>query len=168
MDPRLYWIRHGRQGHLGIMARPRGDDWLPGEVRALREAGVDVVVSLLTREEARELGLTDEGRLCEAAGMRFQPFPIADRQVPRSMSQAGRLIGELHQELLAGARVVIHCRAGIGRAAVIAASVLVAAGIPPAEALRLTAEARGCLVPDTEEQAAWVESFQAFRRLTRT
>jgi hypothetical protein len=43
-------------GALSIMARPRGEDWLMNEIQAWQEAGVDVIVSLLTLEEQTELG----------------------------------------------------------------------------------------------------------------
>ena len=51
----LYWI--DREGvRLGIMPRPRGNDWLSDDLRLLRQAGVDVIVSALTALEAEELG----------------------------------------------------------------------------------------------------------------
>jgi hypothetical protein len=49
----LYWIN--REGlRLGIMPRPRGNDWLSDDLRILRQAGVDVIVSTLTGPEAEE------------------------------------------------------------------------------------------------------------------
>jgi hypothetical protein len=46
------------------MARPRGGDWLTDEVQAWQDACVDVIVSLLMREEQQELELLDEAPLC--------------------------------------------------------------------------------------------------------
>ena len=40
-------------GRLAIVPRPRGGDWLEDEVRAWREAGVDIVVSALEADEER-------------------------------------------------------------------------------------------------------------------
>ena len=42
------------------MPRPRGGDWLDGEIQSLAKADVDVVVSLLTADEVAELELQDE------------------------------------------------------------------------------------------------------------
>jgi hypothetical protein len=43
MNP--YWIK--KEGlRLGIIARPRGEDWLADDVRALRGTGVNVVFQL--------------------------------------------------------------------------------------------------------------------------
>ena len=56
----LYPIPVEAAGKLAIVARPRGGDWLEDEVRALREAGITVLVSMLTAEEGEELGLQAE------------------------------------------------------------------------------------------------------------
>lgn len=54
----MFTIRRRRRGRLSTMARPRGGDWLTGELGDLAIAGVDVVVSLLTDAEAAELDLS--------------------------------------------------------------------------------------------------------------
>lgn len=53
----------------------------------------------------------------------------------------------------------MHCRAGIGRSAIIAASLLALNGTDVDLAFKLVTEARGCPVPDTPEQKKWVEQF---------
>jgi hypothetical protein len=55
MPLELFWINAATKGQLGIMPRPRGGDWLDGEIQSLAEAGVKVVVSLLTADEVAEL-----------------------------------------------------------------------------------------------------------------
>ncbi len=50
---------------------------------------------------------------------------------------------------------------GIGRAAVIAACVLAMLGVAVDTAFEAIAVARGCPVPDTLEQRAWVAQFAA-------
>src|SRR5437016_1899679 len=65
----LYWIN--REGvRLRIMPRPRGNDWLPDDLRVLRQAGVDVIVSALTAPVAEELGLVAE------LGVRSERFAL--------------------------------------------------------------------------------------------
>ena len=54
---------------MGILLRPRGGDWLADETAAWREAGVDVVVSLLEPEEAAELMLADEAAAVASSGI---------------------------------------------------------------------------------------------------
>src|SRR4051794_38169053 len=109
----LYWIDTPRPGHLAIMPRPRGGDWLEDEVRGWRQAGIDVVVSLLTSEEATELAIVEEAQLCQAAGIEFLSFPVVDRGVPASRSAASALLHSLDAQLVAGKTLAIHCRQGI-------------------------------------------------------
>src|SRR5262245_8964792 len=54
-----------------ILPRPRGGDWLRDETMAWREAGLDVVVSLLEPEEAAQLVLEDEAAAAAASGIAF-------------------------------------------------------------------------------------------------
>ncbi|BCL77909.1 hypothetical protein ccbrp13_03740 [Ktedonobacteria bacterium brp13] len=84
MRAQLYSMQGLPNGQISIMARPRGGDWLIDEVRALDEAGVDVVVSLLTREEESELDLLDEAHYCQEQGLTYFSLPILDRSVPPS------------------------------------------------------------------------------------
>jgi protein-tyrosine phosphatase len=146
---------------LGIMARPRGHDWLLDELRALKQSGVDVVVSALTATEADDLGLSAEADGCVENGLLFLPFPIEDRAVPAHSVQFELFINQLLERARNGKSVVIHCRAGIGRSSLIAACVLIRMGSSPSQAFQLIEHARGCPVPETPEQHKWVENYSA-------
>jgi hypothetical protein len=61
MRTELYPIDGPWPGHLAIAPRPRGGDWLEDEIRAWRRSGVDVVLSLLSREEEAEQPLLEGG-----------------------------------------------------------------------------------------------------------
>ena len=154
----LYWIKL-EGDRLGIMARPRGNDWLPDDLRILRKAGVDVLVSALTASEAEELGLGAEGQECIENGLIFISFPVEDRSLPTDRAKFDSLVEELCQYLKKNNSIVIHCRAGIGRSSLIAACVLVRMGLSPEVAFRTIEESRGCPVPDTPEQRQWVERY---------
>src|SRR5437016_6316142 len=67
MRAEIFWIAEVPTGRLAVLPRPRGGDWLEDEVRSLRACGVDVLVSLLTRDEAMELDLAGEPGSCAAA-----------------------------------------------------------------------------------------------------
>lgn len=138
------------------MPRPRGGDWLEDEVHSLRESGVDVVVSLLEREEAEELDVLQEEACCKAKGVSFLSFPIRDRDVPTSIEETRKFVSAVFEQLDSGKNVAVHCRAGIGRSSLIAACVLVLSGIDVDEAFARIEKARGCFVPDTQEQREWV------------
>jgi protein-tyrosine phosphatase len=150
----IYWIPATRR--LAVMPRPRAGDWLEDEIKSLRVAGVDVIVSLLTPGEVAELGLTDEPAACRANQIEYSSFPIPDRQVPTNPTAAVALAHDICRWLEAGKGVAIHCRAGIGRSALIAACVMVSQGFGVAEVFEVVSKARGAAVPDTEEQRNWV------------
>ena len=164
VDPEVCWIRQAAMGRLAIMPRPRGDDWLREEIRALRSKGVTRIVSLLQEREARALGLAAEALACEDHGLAFTSFPIPDRGVPNALGEVAQLVLSIDVTLRAGGAVAIHCRAGIGRSGLIAACVLVAQGLPRADAFPRISRARGLEVPDTDAQIAWLETFaQGFK-----
>src|SRR5260221_12932523 len=79
MRTRVFWVAGMRKGRLGILPRPRGGDWLADETAAWREAGVEVVGSLLEPEEAAQLGLEDEAAAAPASGLAVRTFPNPDR-----------------------------------------------------------------------------------------
>jgi protein-tyrosine phosphatase len=143
------------------MGRPRAGDWASDEFAGLSELGVTDVVSLLEAAEAREVGLADEARYCEAAGIRFRSYPIPDRGVPSSAEALSRLACQLYHLCAGGRCVAVHCRAGIGRSGLVSAAVLLHCGCGVDDALAAISKARGVLVPDTAEQRQWVAANQA-------
>lgn len=141
------------------MPRPRGGDWLEEEIQSWRRSGVDEVVSLLTRQEQAELNLSEEESLCRANDIAFVSFPIDDRSVPSSVEAFASEISELSERLASGRNVAVHCRQGIGRAALVASGLLIASGMSPAAAMDRVGKARGCSVPETTEQRQWLMDF---------
>ena len=156
----LYTLNDLKTGRLSIMARPRGGDWLEDEMRLLSRLGVTVLVSLLTREEIVELDLSQTPHFCHQYAIEYLNLPILDRSVPRSEATTLEFLTNLHQHLLAGSHIAVHCRMGIGRSALIAASLLVMSGLKTGEAFERLTTARGLTVPDTDEQRAWVTDFE--------
>ena len=158
MNP--FWIR--KEGlRLAITPRPRGYDWLVDDIRLLKRAGVDVLVSALTPYETEDMGLLEESRCCQNYGLEFLSFPIEDRSVPASFSEFDGLLNSLTDRLRKGKAVGVHCRAGIGRSSMIVASALIRDGLSVDSAFRAIQDARGCSVPDTAEQRQWVERYSS-------
>lgn len=160
----IYSISGPWNGRLSIIPRPRGGNWFEDEVRAWRKAGLDVIVSLLTPDEIVRLELAEEAGLCQIHNVLFLNFPIEDHGVPKSQADAFEFASKLHNALASNQSVAIHCWGGIGRSGMIAACVLVRAGVEPNEALRRVSAARGSAVPDTQEQQQWVIDFAQFGR----
>jgi protein-tyrosine phosphatase len=154
-----YWIDAGPGRRLAILSRPRGGDWLADEVATWKRLGFDTVVSMLTPEENAEFDLTDEPRKSSDAAIEYLSLPIPDRGIPESQRAFDAMAERVRDDLIAGKAVGVHCRAGIGRSALLAGSVLVLLGFSVNDALRRIESARGTGVPETRQQHSWIEQF---------
>lgn len=162
MAATVFWVPGPWRGQLAIVPRPRGGDWLGDETGAWRDAGIDMVVSLLEPEEEAQLVLEGESAAASASGIDFKPFPIPDRGVPPSHASVAELVNSIVDALDRGRNVAVHCRQGIGRSAIIVGAVLVAAGEAPQSALRTIHESRGVEAPETDEQRRWLTDFASW------
>jgi protein-tyrosine phosphatase len=160
-QPTIYWIDPSAEtpGPLAILARPEGDDALEGDVRGWRQAGVDVVVSLLTDADNEYLGLEAEAELCRRHGLQFISFPIKDFGVPASVDATLELVKQLDALAASGKTIGFHCHGCIGRAPLIASCLLMYAGKSPDTAYDLVSEARGYPIPEARTQAEWGRNF---------
>ncbi|MEW5787113.1 MAG: ADP-ribosylglycohydrolase family protein [Pseudomonadota bacterium] len=127
---------------------------LPLDLGVIRGWGANALVSLVEEHELDELHVPDLGDMAESAGLEWHHLPIPDMGVPgwhfeRQWTYAGTRLRRL---LRRGGRVVVHCRAGLGRAGTIAARLLVELGMPVAEAVSQVRKARPGAIqtPDQE------------------
>jgi protein-tyrosine phosphatase len=117
---------------------PRADAVEAG-IRAWRESGVDLVLSLIEDWEVprRAPGLF---QVLARERIDVRRYPIADFGIPQEAPGFGRLLREVEERLAGGAGILVHCNAGLGRTAVVLASILKAHGLvadPVAEIRRL-------------------------------
>lgn len=159
MKPDLFWIPGPWRGSLAIVARPRGGEWLEDEAKEWRQAGLDVVVSLLENDESAELNLASEQGIAESHGIRFISFPIQDRGVPVSQKEALSLLAMITTVLEEGRNVAIHCRQSVGRSGLIAAGLLIFSGMDVDAAVQAVSAARGQTVPETDAQFQWIRQL---------
>ena len=158
MGPTFYEIELIGSGFLAVMAKPVSGEWVDDEFSGLRKAGLRQVVSLLEDHEVFELGLSDEKEFCEKYALKFVSYPIPDRGLPPTVHGFADLTRAIYHESAGGQSTVIHCRAGIGRASLLAAGVLLHAAFDVDEAFEHISKRRGVDVPDTEEQRDWLMS----------
>jgi len=163
----FYWVDGPWLGRLAIGARPRGGDWLEDEVSAWRLAGIDAVLSLLTRDEEDNLDLKKEAALVRKHEISFLSFPIPDRQVPSSPTELAAMLDKLIAALSSGQDVLIHCRQGIGRTGLVAACMLVSKGWGSSTAVKHLSAPREVPVPETPEQRNWIDHYAAVLAGTR-
>ena len=150
MKPDLYWIPGPWRGKLAVSTRPRGGDWLDDEIAGWRGDGLDVVVSLLEKEEASQLQLDREGVATCSKGIEFVSFPVPDRGIPLSVPKALAFLEAIAVRLEKGRNVAVHCRQGIGRSGLVAA-------------VRTVSAARGVTIPETATQLEWLERLSSMR-----
>ena len=84
----IYTVARELPGTLSTMAAPQGD--LDAVLLALREQGVDTLVSLLPPDQTTMLFLTDEPNAAYRAGLAFHSLPVPDFGVPDRPSSPGR------------------------------------------------------------------------------
>lgn len=157
----VFWIEGNTPVGLAIVLCPYGGGNLEEELRAIAQSGVETLVSLLQPREADWLGLREEGPIAEQLGIKFLSFPIRDVHVPADLAAFRRFVSELAERLRSGERIGMHCRGSIGRAPLTAACTLIHLGWSAKNALAAIEKARGCPIPDTQEQLRWILNYRA-------
>lgn len=163
----VFWIlgpprgaRAGEQPALAVVLCPDGGRSLRGELLHLKQAGINTLVSMLSRDQVRMLDLEQEPAIAQSLGMHFVHHPIRDHELPPDVTAFGAFAQDLAQRVLRGESVGVHCWGSIGRATVTAACTLIHMGWEPRTALAAVEAARGCPVPDTEEQERWILNYR--------
>lgn len=133
------------EGRLGLTLCPGKKDasrsWdrdLKEDMRVIRAWGGSIVVTLIEDHEFQLLAVESLEQEVRALGMEWWHLPIRDVDVPdQRFEDAWVKIGaELHDKLDAGARILIHCRGGLGRTGLVAGLLLVERGCDPGTAVR--------------------------------
>jgi len=161
MKTDIYKVENIGIGFLAVMANPiagnRAGDKVKEEFIDFANLDIKQVVSLLELDELEETGLEDEEVLTVSNGMDFISFPIKDKGVPISVEEFSNFSKLLYHQIASGKNTVIHCREGIGRTGLLAASILFHCGFEPVVAFRHIFLKTGVLVPDTIQQSEWLE-----------
>jgi predicted protein tyrosine phosphatase len=110
--PNTYWVIPGR---LLAGEHPVGADETQARTRLdrLREAGVDYYVDLT------EIGERPEYRRLLPKRAEYLRCAIVDTSVPNNVAQMHELLSNIQAALDRGRCIYVHCRAGIGRTAVV-------------------------------------------------
>lgn len=143
-----------RNGLLGLTFCPgkhggslNGAPWardLEVDLRALRDWGAGLVLTLIEPQEFDLLRVPDLGEQVVAQRMNWAHLPIRDVDVPADPFLSGwpSVRADLLSRLDAGGRVIVHCRGGLGRAGLVAALLLIETGVKPEAAIRAVREVR--------------------------
>ena len=124
--------------------------------------GATAVVSLITREEIRDLEVQNLSRAVADRHMEWWHLPIPDGQPPgpkfeKAWVHAGAAIRD---RLRLGFDVLVHCKGGLGRAGTVAARLLVEFGERPDDAIDRVREARSPNALETRDQERHVQQCE--------
>jgi protein-tyrosine phosphatase len=148
-------------GRLGITLLPGRRDHrrdLELDIEALKEDGVTHVVPLLTNEELWDYGVSELMEKYGEVGVAVRRLPILD-QGTSSVRQMNELLDWIDERLEEGAKVLVHCVGGLGRAGLVGASYLRRRGMTADAAI---AEVRRVRSPRALESAVQEEFVQKF------
>jgi len=155
----------GGQGRCGLTICPgradRGRE-LAQDLDDLVSAGTTRVVALLSAAEMEWAGVSQLGREVRARGMKFEHLPIQDQDCPE-LAEAQELCALLRAAIDQGEVVVLHCMGGLGRSGLIAASLLVDAGLSASAAISEVREARDPRAVETQKQEDFVSRYAEVR-----
>ena len=99
-----------------------------------------------------------------ARGIEWLHLPISDFSPPDHRFETGWAAHRerLCKDIRSGARVLVHCKGGLGRAGTVAALLLIELGMAPAEAIGKVRMARKGAI-ETPEQESYVRRWSAHR-----
>lgn len=92
-------------------------------LKSYKKKGIEFAVVLVTEDEMERKGKRDLLAFYNKNGISPIHFPITDYTSP-DLDDVSTLIDELDGHLADGARIAVHCNAGVGRTAVIAACIV--------------------------------------------
>jgi len=160
---RVDWVDGGTlpPARLGMTICPgrldRGRD-LSADLEVLRREGTTRLLTLLSDEELRGLGVPNLLNEARVHGFHARQLPIRDQGVP-TLAEAAELAVWCVEAVERGEKVVLHCMGGLGRTGTIASCSLVAAGMSVRSALTAVRASRGPRAVETREQERFVEQF---------
>jgi len=168
---RIDWVQpEGAWGKIGLSFCPgkiqqvaRTGAWqrdIHLDVRAIKESGVRMVITLIELHEFAELHVASLPAVVWSAGLKWIHLPIVDMCAPntswmRLWAREGRQIIDVLSE---GASIFIHCKGGLGRTGTVAACLLIESGMRASDAMRAVRAARRGTI-ETQDQEDFVLSY---------
>ncbi len=124
-----------------------GGTWerdLAKDLTVIENLGGKVLITLMEQHEFAILGVREFPNALEDSTIEWLHLPILDMNIPDdTFEHQWRMVGpRLHARLAEGDTIVIHCRGGLGRTGLIAARMLVEAGLSPVDAVATVRSAR--------------------------
>jgi hypothetical protein len=143
----------GRKGHSLAFGRWERD--LVSDLEVVRAWKPDLVIALLEDHEFPLLGIARFRQDVATSGIPWVFAPIVDGSIPSAeFEETWRELGpDVRSILRGGGRVLIHCRAGLGRTGLLAATLLVELGASPQMAIAAVRRARPGTIENPVQEA---------------
>jgi len=143
-------------GKLLISASPGKKDcrWnrdLCIDLDVIKNSGIQIIVCLLEWSEMKKLSIADYPKKCQEKGLLFYHLPIKDFSAPRQ-KEVDTLVPLLVEHLVEGKNILVHCRAGLGRAGTICACCLCHFGFKGKEAIELVRNQRNGAIQTSNQE----------------
>lgn len=137
------------------------------DVSAIRDWGAKHLIFLLEPWEFKELSIEGLPAVAAEQGISWHGLPITDGSAPdeRLLENWPQLSAEIVAGVLAGQRIVVHCKGGLGRAGTVAAMLLLQAGeaMTVSDAIRMVRHVRpGAIETRAQEEFLdhWARSLR--------
>lgn len=152
-----------RHSNTGIWERD-----LEADMESIRAWGTTCLVTLMEDHEFDQLGVRQLPFKAQELGLTWFHIPIRDVSIPdfRFHERWSGIGLRLMKVLFEGGRVVVHCRGGLGRSGIVAALLLIEAGMNSRSAVDMVREARPGAI-ETVQQEAYVRGYRAILAIDR-
>ena len=130
---------------------------LDADLKAIVEAGATTVITLLEPHELESLRVAELPAKANDLGLTQYSLPVRDGGVPsKKIESLWKSIGrEIRDSIRNGELLVIHCKGGLGRTGLLAASLCVEFGVEPKLAIEHARMTRPGVI-ETAEQERYV------------
>jgi ADP-ribosyl-[dinitrogen reductase] hydrolase len=137
---------------------------LPTDLDAIKRAGVTTIVPLIEHFEFGMLKISPYFTEAALRDIYVDWHPVKDGGVPSNVESYRKLIARIEARILAGEKILVHCKAGHGRTGTACAALLMTMkGLHPAEAIAECRRARKDTV-DFGRQEAFLYDFAGVPR----
>jgi protein-tyrosine phosphatase len=121
-----------------------------------RHYRIERILSLLDPSEYRGLGIAGYPLRVVDHGFELLEHPVPDGGVPADAETFLTMLDEQLEALRSGVRLLVHCRSGLGRTGLVAATLLVRGGWVPVDEVVDYLRSRRRNAVEHASQKAWV------------
>jgi protein tyrosine phosphatase (PTP) superfamily phosphohydrolase (DUF442 family) len=150
-------VLEGIPGRLFKMGMPGRFTDLEADLERMRQSGVELIVCLTPQDEMQAKSERYfEAVVDQKLGIEHVELPIEDQGVPLDVREYEAVVSRVHELLVSGSAVLVHCAAGIGRTGVFIISLLQNLGHETETATQIARKAGSW--PENNEQRAFLSS----------